>query len=486
MLKRKSPSILTLVNSFKLTIIKTMYRISKGIDERITLAKRILTGLGQSSARKEEIEKKEILVSKKIERLEDEGLIKISQGIIHPADQSEQNPQKLERSVFQSLREIDEIELEEKTDVYLVRLRKSDGIFSWQKTFLSKLKVYFENIFFFWKSSLAQRYTTASQLAQRFLEWETKINIKSGPPDIKEMLSEYFNDVNTIDSSTILERTSFGEANSEPLGHQPVFIISDLHLGSGSKFDRFNKAAKLVRLLKVIEKLNATLIINGDFFDFWQATPKNVFIKYREILWELIRIKRVILIVGNHDSWLENFNHQRFLMPNISVMPSYHDPGNNIYIEHGHRGDPINSSALGEILARIVMTTEKIIRLHFAEKLENFVRMIIPEKFWYQQQVSAYVGRMAEIYYDELKLEPKEGKLMPLRIIFGHIHYINYLETIKKIQLECLEILPEVEFISSGHWTDPNPVFLFMVAGKIHTLQLSGGTDDFISILKEK
>lgn len=482
---KKSFSFSSLLNNLRISLIRTFFHLSRQFQERTTVARKILQNMGKSADSPDISVKHEELLSRELEKLEDEGYISVTGGLIHPSPERENELEVIEKKVVRAVRQIDDIELPEKTEVYLELLRKSKELFSWRHTFFYRYFTYVKNLLFFWRTHFFAQYRGASKLAEKFFEWETTIHLKDGPEEIRSMLERHFDHVNEYHSSTILERTSFGMADKSPLGREPVFIISDLHLSSGTKFDRFNKAAKLVRLLKVVENLNATLIINGDFFDFWQAGPRKIFSQYKEILWELIRIKRVILISGNHDDWLENFDNQRFLMPNISVMREYFDPDNRLYIEHGHRGDPVNSSFLGEIFAKTITACEKLSGLHLAEKAESFLKMVLPQSFWFQHQIQCYVTRIENII-SELGWESDTNHLVENRVIFGHIHYKDYLKTISIIQQECRKKFNTLSFISSGHWTDINPILLFMDGGKIFTISLKGGTDDFISVLKRK
>lgn len=483
---QKSLALLKLIKGYNYSIFISLSKIAGRTIDRVHLARKILAGIGKQEYLEDDSNREEQLISEKIQALEENGLIKISGGIIHYSKDKRLPSEHLEKSVIKSIREIDEIELEEKTDFYLTRLRDSKGVFAWQNKLFDWLKIRVENFIFFWKFKAIHKYSTTSRLAEKLFEWETKLVFKSIPPEIELLLRNTVKKVNEIKSETILKKASFGKANVKTLGNQPVFIISDLHLASGAKLDRFNKAAKLIRLLKVVQKLNAVLIINGDFFDFWQTNPRKVFTKYKEIIWELVRIKRVILIPGNHDAWLSHFNNQRFLMPNISVINSFYDPDNNLYIEHGHLGDPINRSFFGRVFAAVVLGAEKISRIKMAEGVENLMKSLTPEKLWYEHQVESYVQRMRQIYFDELKIKHENKYFHQLRIVFGHIHYVNYLKTIELIQKECEENLPEVNFFSSGHWTDVNPIFLVFLDGKFSTIRLAGGTDDFINQLRSK
>tara|TARA_B100000945_G_C20394559_1_gene604117 strand:- start:824 stop:1564 length:741 start_codon:yes stop_codon:yes gene_type:complete len=98
----------------------------------------------------------------------------------------------------------------------------------------------------------------------------------------------------------------------------PLFIISDTHFQIDLSPNENKKRKLLSILLEKIEKTGGTLIIGGDFFDFWFdfkiKPPEN----YLEILQKLYKLSskgiEIHYIAGNHDYWnfstLEKFGIQ--------------------------------------------------------------------------------------------------------------------------------------------------------------------------------
>src|SRR5690606_21088081 len=87
----------------------------------------------------------------------------------------------------------------------------------------------------------------------------------------------------------------------------PCHVISDVHLGVATP----ETERRLLRYLRALPESAASLVINGDLFDFWfewrRVIPRG---SYR-VLAELARIREqgipVLWIAGNHDGWGANF-----------------------------------------------------------------------------------------------------------------------------------------------------------------------------------
>jgi UDP-2,3-diacylglucosamine pyrophosphatase LpxH len=83
----------------------------------------------------------------------------------------------------------------------------------------------------------------------------------------------------------------------------PIFVISDLHIGSGGtrdSFDQYDRSSCFNRFLNYVEKENGELIILGDFIDLWKFNLKKV-IKARIDLLDRLFEMKVCCIPGNHD-----------------------------------------------------------------------------------------------------------------------------------------------------------------------------------------
>ena len=67
-------------------------------------------------------------------------------------------------------------------------------------------------------------------------------------------------------------KTELEESNIEFDPAQKIYIISDIHLGDGTRSDSFReKRAALRELLSEVKDENAQLIIAGDLIDFHQG-----------------------------------------------------------------------------------------------------------------------------------------------------------------------------------------------------------------------
>jgi len=63
----------------------------------------------------------------------------------------------------------------------------------------------------------------------------------------------------------------------------PLFFISDCHIGMQLNSKELERRHKLFQLFESIKNSGGTLIIGGDFFDFWFEFRK----KTPEIYWDV-------------------------------------------------------------------------------------------------------------------------------------------------------------------------------------------------------
>lgn len=83
----------------------------------------------------------------------------------------------------------------------------------------------------------------------------------------------------------------------------PCYLVSDVHLGVAPS----ETEAAFIRFLRHLEGRAASLVINGDLFDFWfewrTVIPRRSF----RVLAELSRLREsglpVLWLAGNHDCW---------------------------------------------------------------------------------------------------------------------------------------------------------------------------------------
>ncbi len=87
----------------------------------------------------------------------------------------------------------------------------------------------------------------------------------------------------------------------------PIYIVSDNHFMLENSNDETIRREKIFKLFSHITKTGGTLIIGGDFFDFWLQSFYGAPNYYDDILIELKKLKSnnidIHYVVGNHDYW---------------------------------------------------------------------------------------------------------------------------------------------------------------------------------------
>ena len=88
---------------------------------------------------------------------------------------------------------------------------------------------------------------------------------------------------------------------------KPIYIISDNHFMLEKNNEEHIRRTKIFKLFSHIKKTGGTLIIGGDFFDFWLESFYGAINYYDDILSELEKLKlnniEIHYVVGNHDYW---------------------------------------------------------------------------------------------------------------------------------------------------------------------------------------
>ena len=88
---------------------------------------------------------------------------------------------------------------------------------------------------------------------------------------------------------------------------KPIYIVSDNHFLLEKSDQEKSRREKIFKLFSKIKQTGGTLIIGGDFFDFWLESFYGVPKYYANILEELQILSNnnieMHYIVGNHDYW---------------------------------------------------------------------------------------------------------------------------------------------------------------------------------------
>jgi UDP-2,3-diacylglucosamine pyrophosphatase LpxH len=138
------------------------------------------------------------------------------------------------------------------------------------------------------------------------------------------------------------------------------YFISDLHLGGDGILDKCEFKNELIYFLNKISRTpNTELIINGDFFDFWQIKQVKgikkltTTIKKHQELFDAFKKAggkiTITAIPGNHDNELACDKNFRKILKNYNINFVSEEfikreiNNKTIWIEHGHRFDFFNS-----------------------------------------------------------------------------------------------------------------------------------------------
>ncbi len=131
----------------------------------------------------------------------------------------------------------------------------------------------------------------------------------------------------------------------------PIFVISDLHMGDGGPRDNFghkssDRPKQLMAFLDYVEREEGELLILGDLFEFWQASLSKVIVHNLPVLDRLAEA-RTTYVLGNHDADLMHFIGKDLLThPFFGTMrgPFTREIGGKRFkFMHGHEVDPFNA-----------------------------------------------------------------------------------------------------------------------------------------------
>ena len=96
----------------------------------------------------------------------------------------------------------------------------------------------------------------------------------------------------------------------------PIYFISDNHFFMDSSPNETNRRKLLFSLFKKIQQENGTLIIGGDFFDFWFDYGDNKNNSYKDIFHQLDKLSssgvEIHYVLGNHDYWDFGYFNKKF------------------------------------------------------------------------------------------------------------------------------------------------------------------------------
>ena len=149
---------------------------------------------------------------------------------------------------------------------------------------------------------------------------------------------------------------------------KPIYFISDVHFYLIKSEQENKKLQKVSNLFDTIIVNQGTLIIVGDFFDFWLEHKESIPRHYFHILCKLSKMTQsgceVHYVAGNHDFWLSDFiTDELGIQIHLEPMKTIIDE-RKFYIAHG---DGINPKDKGYHFLK------KVLRNKFIKKLAPMI-----------------------------------------------------------------------------------------------------------------
>lgn len=140
-----------------------------------------------------------------------------------------------------------------------------------------------------------------------------------------------------------------GSDRLNTMAHRRLYVISDLHMGDGSRRDNLiksNKETLLQRFLDEVDRQEAGLMILGDLFELWRYDLTAI-LEYWHKLLDRIAQMNLIYVPGNHDAMLDaRFEKDRRMHPIFDKLqqPFVGNIGRQRFkFMHGHEVDPMIS-----------------------------------------------------------------------------------------------------------------------------------------------
>ena len=119
----------------------------------------------------------------------------------------------------------------------------------------------------------------------------------------------------------------------------PLYFISDVHFQMTNSEQEKLRRKKMYSLFKKIQNTGGTLIIGGDFFDFWYDYGYYIAPEYSDVFDELDKLNQsginIHYVAGNHDYWDFGFFKKKFKAKFYKNDFEFKINGKSILVTHG-------------------------------------------------------------------------------------------------------------------------------------------------------
>ena len=221
----------------------------------------------------------------------------------------------------------------------------------------------------------------------------------------------------------------------------PVYFISDNHFLLENNDLESKRRKKLFQLFSRIKKTGGTLIIGGDFFDFWLESFYGIPNHYHDILTELEKLKlnniTIHYVVGNHDYW--DFGYLNKKCGAIIHKKDFLFKINNQKILVTHGDGLLKNDYLYRFMKKIIRSTLFVLLVRL---VPNSIMTIMARKISKTNSKFKKLQNLDENY----KIELEDYAIKQINnnnintVLMGHYHQVG----IKKIE--------NSKFIHLGDW----------------------------------
>ncbi|NOY24492.1 MAG: hypothetical protein GXP62_01330 [Oligoflexia bacterium] len=182
-------------------------------------------------------------------------------------------------------------------------------------------------------------------------------------------------------------------------GDQVVYLVSDIHLGDGSRSDGFvGKDREFIAFLSRARTHGAHLVVAGDFIDFHQAwSMSRVLRAHGRVIGELARYADdlgVTYIWGNHDADITLFKD----LLRFDVCSSL-EIDDQILVRHGYEYDPWIGPHLeaSHVATQVHDLVERMLGTWIRLPLQNFYTRSNRLTFWTFHKLALLLQARADV-----------------------------------------------------------------------------------------
>ena len=253
---------------------------------------------------------------------------------------------------------------------------------------------------------------------------------------------------------------------------QPIYFISDLHLGDGTRSDSFlGKDQELIAFLRHVSDKRAHLVIVGDAIDFHQAWSMTRVLKaHARLIGELARMAGdtgLTYLWGNHDHDISLFRD----VMRMDVCSSL-EVGDKMLVQHGYEYDPYIGPYLEQthVATRIHHLAERIFGTWMRMPLEHFYtpgnRVAMWLARWFglsafaMAKLNRAIGRRERArkmegyvkYWVQAQMGDPQGIFEGVRHALNHGPH-DWIVTGHSHLPGLVELAPGRHYVNTGSWT---------------------------------